>query len=254
MPLSAGDIAELAQALQSLKEDSVNSVQAVALKLPSFWTAEPAVWFTQVEAKFNTHQPPIIQDKNKFDHVVQSLDNQTASEVKALLLSPPDAGKYEALKKALLQAFEKSQTEKDQELLNLSGLGDRKPTGLLRHIRSLNADPQTLLRALFLSQLPTEVRRVLAVSSADDLDNIATKADHIMEATAHDHRHVGISAARTVHPTRKSSETGRGNLCFYHANWGQEARKCAHKGCPLSHLVLPSSPAKSSSGNARAGC
>ena len=44
------------------------------------------------------------------------------------------------IKKALLSAFGKTQAQKDAELLNISGLGDRKPTALLRHLESLNND------------------------------------------------------------------------------------------------------------------
>ena len=55
------------------------------------------------------------------------------------------------------------------------------PLALLRHIRSLNADPQTLLCALFLTQLPQEVRQILAGSGKTDLDKLAADADRIME-------------------------------------------------------------------------
>ena len=60
-------------------------------------------------------------------------------------------------------------------------------TALLEYIvlqtNPLNADPETLLRALFLAQLPTEVRQILAGSAKTDLDELATDADRIMEAS-----------------------------------------------------------------------
>ncbi|GFO32837.1 Gag Pol polyprotein [Plakobranchus ocellatus] len=74
-------------------------------------------------------------------------DVKTAEEVQDVLVNPPDANKYSVLKRALLKAFGKSQAQRDNELLNLNGLGDRKPTALLRKINALNDDPQSLKRA-----------------------------------------------------------------------------------------------------------
>ena len=71
--------------------------------------------------------------------------------------------------------------EKDRELLNLNGLGDKKPSELLQHMKNLNADPNTLFKALFLTQLPPDVRRILATSSKTDIDELATEADRITE-------------------------------------------------------------------------
>ena len=76
-------------------------------------------------------------------------------------------------KKALLQAFAKSQVQKYSELLSLTGIGDMKPTPLLRKLQSLNTDANTLLRAHFLALLPADVRAVLAGREIDDLSNLA---------------------------------------------------------------------------------
>ena len=120
-------------------------------------------------AQFQTRNPVITADLTKFNHVVAALDNVTAGEVETIILSPPTNDKYAALKAGLINAFWKTQASKDMELLSLSGLGDRKPSSLLRHMESLNADPKTLLRALFLAQLPMEVRRVLAAQLSSRL-------------------------------------------------------------------------------------
>ena len=85
------------------------------------------------------------------------------------------------IRDALIKAFGRTQVEKDQELLNLNGLGDKKPSELLQHMKNLNADPNTLFKALFLTQLPPDVRRILATSSKTDIDELATEADRITE-------------------------------------------------------------------------
>ena len=83
------------------------------------------------------------------------------------------------MKTALIRAFGKTQAEKDQTLLGLNGLGDRKPSELLQHMQNLNADPATLFKALFLAQLPPDVRRILATSSKTEIADLALEADRI---------------------------------------------------------------------------
>ena len=135
MPLEAGDIQALAAALQGLRPAA--PVNATAVKLPQFWQGNPEVWFKQTESVFTTRNPAITTQQTKFDYVIQALDNNTAEKVQSLILNPP-AQPYDRLKAALIAAFGKSQAAKDQELLNLNGLGDRKPSELLQHMRNLN--------------------------------------------------------------------------------------------------------------------
>ena len=105
--------------------------------------------------------------------MVASLDNSTAAEVKAVLLHPPATNKYDAIKEALLGAFGKTQAQKDAELLNISGLGDRTPSALLRKLESLNNNADTLRRAFFLAQLPTQVRSILAIQDFATIQDLA---------------------------------------------------------------------------------
>jgi hypothetical protein len=164
------------------------------------------------------------------------------------------------LKAALIAAFGRTQENKDSELLCLSGLGDRKPSGLLRHIRSLNTDPETLLRAFFLAQLPVEVRRVLAASGNKNLEELATQADRIMEAAHAEHGASIISAVKGSNPTVVSrkiapkklsyqNSADQAQLCFFHKKFGEAARKC-RDNCPRNPL---NSTVQLSSGNEQAG-
>ena len=93
---------------------------AVSLKLPVFWSTDPDLWFLQVEAQFNTRQPPITADRTKFDHVLAALDTSVCREVASVIRRPPEQGKYVALKDALVKAFGMSQTQKDLCLLYTS--------------------------------------------------------------------------------------------------------------------------------------
>ena len=53
-------------------EDFPN-VSSVAVKLPTFWTHDPELWFLQTESVFSTRTPKVTRDQTKFDHVVTAL-------------------------------------------------------------------------------------------------------------------------------------------------------------------------------------
>ena len=72
---------------------------AASIKLPDFWTKSPSVWFTRIEAQFNTKG--ITEDQTKYDYVVSALDIDTADEIQHILLNPPARERYNALKNEL---------------------------------------------------------------------------------------------------------------------------------------------------------
>ena len=100
--------------------------------------------------------------------------------MQSILIHPPNDDKYNNLKNALINIYGKSQLQKDFELLSLDGLGDRRPSALMRKIEALNDDPKTLKRALFLANLPSDIRTILL--SHNPMKDLATTADQIWEA------------------------------------------------------------------------
>ena len=239
MPLENADIKALATALKGLQPEAA-TVNATVVRLPPFWSGNPQVWFKQVEWVFSTRNPQITVQQTKFNYVIQALDNITADRVQNIILSPPD-NPYDELKTALVRAFGKTQAEKDQELLNLNGMGDKKPSELLQHMRNLNVDPETLFRALFLAQLPSEVRRILASSEKTEIADLALEADRITEVS----RLTSDSQANAIGDFRKpfgrhhvqdknqkvstkSEQTWPllPGLCKYHTRFGELARSC----------------------------
>ena len=132
-------------------------VAAVNIKLPPFWPADPEVSFAQVEAQFATRG--ITQLKTKFDYVVASLSPEFATEVRDLILRPPDARPYDTLRQQLVRRTAVSEQRRLQQHLTTEELGDRKPSQLLRRIQQLLGDRAaatdgTLVRELFLQRLP----------------------------------------------------------------------------------------------------
>ena len=92
--------------------------------------------------KHSLAQNKITSDQTKYDYIVSILDIDTADEMQSILIHPPNDDKYNTLKNALINIYSKSQLQKDFELLSLDGLGDRRPSALMRKIEALNDDPK----------------------------------------------------------------------------------------------------------------
>ena len=163
------------------------SVSAVSVKIPPFWPADPAVWFAQVEAQFSNRG--IVQSRTRFDHIIAALSPEVATEVRDLILHPPEENPYQLLKDALIQRTEASEQRRLQQLLTSEELGDRKPSQLLRRMQQLLGDSgpppdSAFVRQLFLQRLPSSVRMVLASSSSTlSLPQLAELADKILEVS-----------------------------------------------------------------------
>ena len=125
-------------------------------------------------------------------------------------------------------------------MLNLNGLGDKKLSELLQHMKNLNANPNTLFKALFLAQLPSDVRRILATSSKTDIKELASEADRITEITRLT-QHVQVNATGTPRGPTQQSQLGQcrtgpsrsrrqmskiPGLCKYHSTFSDQAKKC----------------------------
>lgn len=239
----------------ALEPEETVRVAAVQIKLPPFWPADPQIWFAQVEAQFITRG--ITSQKTKFEHIVASLSPEFATEVRDLILQPPDTTPYDRLKEQLIKRTAASEQRRLQQLFNAEELGDRKPSQLLRRMQQLLGDKANdtdgaFLRELFLQRLPSNVRMVLASTpDTGSLENLAQLADKVMEVAVPSVS--GITAATTeleqlrqevaslktmLQALQQPRGTSRGRspspapqrrpqgVCWYHAKFGDNAQKC----------------------------
>ena len=241
-------------------EGTPASVGTVSIKLPPFWPADPQLWFAQVEAQFSTRN--ITAQKTKFEYVVASLSPEYATEVRDLLLQPPNENLYDVLKEQLVKRTAASEQLRLQQLLSTEELGDRKPTQFLRRMQQLlggtapGLPDSSFIRELFLQRLPSSVRMVLASTRRDtSVEELAQIADKIMEVAT-----PSISAVTTTplqldaemeqlrsevthlanlvksltqrrrspSPNRRHRQptTDCNDLCWYHQRFGDSAHKC----------------------------
>ena len=152
---------------------------AVAVKLPTFWSAQPDVWFAQVEAQF--HLRGITAGDTKYYHVLAALDQDTATRLIDLITSPPADNKYTALKTRLTETFGLSERERASRLLHFRPLGDTKPSVLMDEMLALRGshEPCFLFEQLFLERLPEDIRIQLADVKFDKPRDLAKRADKL---------------------------------------------------------------------------
>ena len=241
---------------------SAGRVESYAIKILPYWASDPQIWFAQVEAQFGARG--ITVQKTMYQHVVSSLSPEIATEVRDILLKPPETPPYDVLKKMLIERTSVSEQRRLQQLFTAEELGDRKPTQLLRRMQQLLGDKETttdssFIKELFMQRLPTNIRIVLAsASEKNTLQDLATLADKMMEvagptistvvtptqATSEgDSMRAEISSLReqvsalqaAVRPRRsrsRSQNRGRprspsgSGVCWYHRRFGDSARKC----------------------------
>ena len=116
-------------------EHPAPQVSSVQIKLPPFWPKGPELWFAQIESQFATRR--ITVSRTKFDYVVSSLSLEFATEVRDLLLRPPEEAPYEVLKAELTKWTSASEQRQIQELLSAEELRHRTPSQVLRRIQQL---------------------------------------------------------------------------------------------------------------------
>lgn len=175
------DAAGVTPARAMIDEAWISSTQRVRLPQP-LWREMPTHWFNVVEATFALNR--ITSDETKFRHILSNLDPTIIPFVTDLITDPPSTNKYEAIKKRIISSFGESKEAKLRKLLRGQELGEDKPSHLLQRLRNLAGSDGTdsIIRSLFLEQLPESARSILAISPEGDLDTLAMQANKIMEA------------------------------------------------------------------------
>lgn len=180
MPTTDGE--ELDRKTQSTEDadDSGENLMKISIKLPPFWTAQPVLWFQQVEAHFHINN--IKKDVTKYFTVIGSIEGNILAQVSDIVRQPPVKNKYEAIKDRIIERYADSEARKIKKLLSEIELADKRPTQLLNELRELSGEQVTeeFLKSLFIQRMPSEVRTVLSVCKGQ-LDEIAKMADKIME-------------------------------------------------------------------------
>ncbi|GFU40358.1 uncharacterized protein TNCV_4255391 [Trichonephila clavipes] len=126
----------------------------------------------------------ILNDTTNFNYVLSAVESDILNSVSDLVLKLPENGKYEALKKRLIEVHSEREDSKIRILLHGLELGDQRPSQLLTRMRSLAGDNvgEPLLKSLWLGRMPNGTQTILAALN-ENLDQLATVAYKINDLT-----------------------------------------------------------------------
>ncbi|BHF65861.1 hypothetical protein SprV_0200887400 [Sparganum proliferum] len=159
------------------------SIHAVHVTLPDFWQHAPELYFICIESAF--YSANITKELSKYQKLVEVLPANIISQVQPLLVNPPADAPYSPLKAEILRLNAVSDRQRYHQLIKEESLGDRKPSELLRRMRTLLGDMQVdekLVKEMFLERLPADVQTILASGSQDlTLSHLAEMADRMIE-------------------------------------------------------------------------
>ena len=166
--------------------------------LPTLNNSDVELWLAQIEYSF---QAAKIKDQAaKFHYVAAALPSQLSSELRDILLCPPEENQYEVLREEIVKRLAITERERIAKLLKNETLGDRTPSQFLRYLQQLagpKAIEETFLRQLFLQRLPDSVQVALASVSQDtELKALGECADAILEVQ----RKKGTTAPSCIMP------------------------------------------------------
>ncbi|BHF80034.1 hypothetical protein SprV_0702315800 [Sparganum proliferum] len=180
-------------------------------------------------------------------------------QMSLLRLKPPADAPFSALKAEILRLNAVSDRQRYHQLIKEESLGDRKPSELLRRMRTLLGDMQVdekLVKEMFLERLPADVLTILASGLQDlTLSHLTEMADRMrevqrfqppsvaqistssstvneqllqqMSAMANEIASLKLQLAR-ITCSRSRSRPRTANLCWYHAKFAAKARKAAN--------------------------
>lgn len=128
-------------------------------------------------------------DSSKFYKAVSALNEQALSNVAHIVQDPPEADKYDTLKKTLIERYTESEVKRIRKLLQGKKLGEHKPTELLREMPEQAGAKFTddVLKTIWVDAMPDDgwLEQYLITSDEADLEALAAKADVIIDSLAH---------------------------------------------------------------------
>jgi hypothetical protein len=161
--------------------------QVREVKLPQFWAARPAAWFTLAESRFRLKS--ITEEQQLFDHLLSALgDDIIAGILDAIEEATRTDAPYTQLKARLLETHVLSDFEKLERLFRCEPMGGRKPSELLSEMLQFCPDGKEkdiFFHFLYLQRLPTPLRSMLGDVQPGDPRALAARADRLLALNPH---------------------------------------------------------------------
>lgn len=173
---------------------------------PPFDAEDVETWFVCLEAAFCMNAVKL--DKHMFNAVIVALGTQAKHFHSAIAKcnTATTSDRYLVIKKAVIDHFKPSESERLTSLLSGVSLGDQKPSQLLSQMRRMGGDrcSNAVLSNIWLRALTPTVRSIIAAIPSASLDEQAVVADKIMEVPNGE-----VSAVRTRAAENCSSQANQ---------------------------------------------
>lgn len=125
-----------------------------------------------------------------------------------LIKTPPDTDKYLRLKEQLISRFSETKEKQIHKLLTGLVLDDKKPSQLLREMRTLANQEvnEEILRTIWMKRMLEMINCVLSASDGVELDKLVEIAEKIIE-----HQTIPLILATSTQIAATSSQSGNTN-------------------------------------------
>ena len=166
--------------LDSDKREQPGPSKVAAVNLPEFFIADPALWFVKAEAMFQAKR--VKSDLTRYTQIVEHMPMTVATQVRELLINPPETDAYNKLKEAILKRCGPSEPAMLRSLFGNVHLNDRLPSQLLRYMQSLFGNKHMedeIMRQLWLDK--AHIIPSLAIAMNQPLAEQANLSDRVME-------------------------------------------------------------------------
>lgn len=165
-------------------QSTPTDINALIVKLPTFWSNNPSIWFIQAEAQFALGK--LTKDLSKYNYVVGTLPESIADSISDVLENPPATGLYANLKDTLIKRHSLSIEARIRKLVSDEEMGDKKPSEYYRTLKKLSGNTtavgEGLLKKLWMNRLPQAVGVALIPQKEDDIGKLMKLADQVWEA------------------------------------------------------------------------
>ena len=236
---------------------------ATSIKPPQFSTANPQVWFANLEAQFSISS--IKVGTTKLQHVVAALPANVNDIFRHITCkSSFEDGDYDKLKSEIIAYFGESKKQRTDQILEMEQMGDRTPSQFWLALKAKAFDltmTDDLLFHCWLKRLPAEIQsNVSGLKSKYSIEELLVVANDMYEQSKsnasvaaiannqHSHNCCSVTPSRSSSPKRNpsprrrsfSSNRGRpqnngyqedGPYCWYHYTFGKRAHKCNKDNC-----------------------
>ena len=98
-------------------EDESKSIQLAKLRMPTFTTKHPAIWFRRAEAAFQN--AGVKQQQTKCNCILEAIPETVIESIAPWLDTQPDELDYAKLKSRILKVYAPTAQQRVERLVNL---------------------------------------------------------------------------------------------------------------------------------------